>query len=113
MHQTNASRKRRKPEAEHSDDNEYTIGKDAESHRDEFPKRKRSKATKRRRLALQGRGIKDVRRRRNKAEVVSDDDDIDDSSSNSTDAAFSEDDEMEGGGGVEASASSDETENML
>lgn len=111
MHQTNASRKRRKPDAEHSDDNEYTIGKDGESHRDEFPKRKRSKATKRRRLALQGRGIKDVRRRHNKAEVVSDDDDIGDS--NSTDAAFSEDDEMEGGGGVEASASSDETENML
>uniref|UniRef100_A0A5B6ZPX5 Zinc finger PHD-type domain-containing protein n=3 Tax=Davidia involucrata TaxID=16924 RepID=A0A5B6ZPX5_DAVIN len=118
---TNASRKRRKLDAEptsfESEDNEY--GKDRavkevesksfESHQEEFPKGKR-KARKRRRLALQGRGIKDVRRRR-KAEVLSDDD-IGSFSSSSEESMFSED-EIQGGGtcpvGSEASASSDET----
>uniref|UniRef100_A0A5B6ZNU3 Zinc finger PHD-type domain-containing protein n=1 Tax=Davidia involucrata TaxID=16924 RepID=A0A5B6ZNU3_DAVIN len=117
---TNASRKRRKLDAEptsfESEDNEF--GKDRtmkevesksfESHREEFPKGKR-KARKRRRLALQGRGIKDVRRRR-KAEVLSDDD-IGSFSSSSEESIFSED-EIQGGGKCpvrsEASASSDE-----
>uniref|UniRef100_A0A5B6ZMZ7 Zinc finger PHD-type domain-containing protein n=1 Tax=Davidia involucrata TaxID=16924 RepID=A0A5B6ZMZ7_DAVIN len=117
---TNASWKRRKLDAEptsfESEDNEF--GKDRtmkevesksfESHREEFPKGKR-KARKRRRLALQGRGIKDVRRRR-KAEVLSDDD-IGSFSSSSEESIFSED-EIQGGGKCpvrsEASASSDE-----
>ncbi|XP_059662126.1 uncharacterized protein LOC132308141 [Cornus florida] len=127
---TNASRKRRKLDAEpssfESEDNEY--GKDRtakevesksfESHPEEFPKGKR-KARKRRRLALQERGIKDVRRRR-KVDVVSDDDDDDDDddgsfSSSSEESVFSEDEILGGGSspaGSEA-ASSDETGTML
>lgn len=120
---TNASRKRRKPDADNceSEDNEYSKdrntkdleSKSFEARREEFPKGKR-KARKRRRLALQGRGIKDVRRRR-KADVVSDDDDDDDdvcSSSNSSEESMFSDDEIQGGGTCpvvsEASASSDE-----
>ncbi|XP_057477343.1 LOW QUALITY PROTEIN: uncharacterized protein LOC130765036 [Actinidia eriantha] len=117
---TNAGRKRRKLDAEapsfESEDNEY--GKDTtakevesksfESHREEFPKGKR-KARKRRRLALRGRGIKDVRRRR-KADVHSDDDVG--SFSSSSDVSMFSDEEVQGGEtrpvGSEASASSDE-----
>lgn len=88
-------------------------GKSLESHREEFPKGKR-KARKRRRLALQGRGIKDVRKRR-KTDVLSDDD-IDRFSDSSEESIFTED-EIRGGGtcpvGSEASASSDETGTML
>ncbi|KAA8525079.1 hypothetical protein F0562_007057 [Nyssa sinensis] len=118
---TNASRKRRKLDAEptsfESEDNENgkettmkeVESKSFESHHEEFPKGKR-KARKRRRLALQGRGIKDVRRRR-KAEVLSDDD-IGSFSSSSEESMFSEE-EIQGGGtypvGSEASASSGET----
>ncbi|KAK9274630.1 hypothetical protein L1049_021881 [Liquidambar formosana] len=123
---TNASRKRRKLDAEppsfESEDNnkngkgrsaKEVEGKSLESHREEFPKGKR-KARKRRRLALQGRGIKDVRKRR-KADVLSDDD-IDLFSDSSEESIFTED-EIRGGGtcpvGSEASASSDETGTML
>lgn len=121
---TNASRKRRKLDAEPSsfelDDNEYGKGKMAkeveskslESHREEFPKGKRK--ARRRRLALQGRGIKDVRKRR-KAAIISDDD-IEPFSNSSDESIFSED-EIQGGGtgpvGSEASASSDEVGTRL
>jgi hypothetical protein len=69
LYQTNSSRKRRKSDADESEDNEYgksrstkeVEGKSLDSQREEFPKGKR-KARKRRRLSLQGRGIKDVRK---------------------------------------------------
>lgn len=84
-----------------------------ESNQEEFPKGKR-KARKRRRLALQGRGIKDVRRR-HKAEVSSDEE-VASSSESREDSIFSED-EVQGGetspAGNEASASSDERVTML
>ncbi|XAR70109.1 hypothetical protein NMG60_11026865 [Bertholletia excelsa] len=116
---TGASRKRRRLDAEsptlESEDNLY--GKDAikdvesksfESHREDFPKGKR-KARKRRRLALQGRGIKDVRRRR-KADELSDED-VGSFFSSSEESMFS-DEEIQGGeatlDGSEASSSADE-----
>ncbi|KAJ4841333.1 hypothetical protein Tsubulata_023154 [Turnera subulata] len=76
---TNPSRKRRKFDPEESEDNDYGKGRsvregdgdNVEAQREEFPKGKR-KARKRRRLALQGRGIKDVRKRQ-KAELHTDD----------------------------------------
>ncbi|XP_065858460.1 uncharacterized protein [Euphorbia lathyris] len=112
---TNSSRKRRKVDAEESEDNENGKGrpvkegdsKSLESQRDEFPKGKR-KARKRRRLALQGRGIKELRRR--KADLGSDDDSG--PFSNSSEESLFSDDEIRGGGGTvgsDASASSDET----
>ncbi|KAL3817856.1 hypothetical protein ACJIZ3_003761 [Penstemon smallii] len=105
---TSASRKRRKIDADsvsiESEDNEEYMEKhakdiDFESHQEAFPKGKR-KARKRRRLALQGRGI--VRRRR-RAEVVSDDES--ESFSNSSEDIMSSEEEIQGN---EASASSDE-----
>ncbi|XVF10291.1 hypothetical protein REPUB_Repub07fG0170000 [Reevesia pubescens] len=116
---TNSGRKRRKADAEESEDNEYIKGrstkevesKSLESQKEEFPKGKR-KARKRRRLALQGRGIKDVQRRR-KANFS--DDDAGAFSNSSEESMFSED-EIQGGGacavGNEASASSDEKGTM-
>ncbi|XP_052170477.1 uncharacterized protein LOC127786831 [Diospyros lotus] len=118
---TNAGRKKRKTDIEapsfELEDNEYGKGvrgkevdssKNFESHQEEFPKGKR-KARKRRRLALQGRGIKDVRRQR-KADMLSDDD-LGSFSSSSEESTFS-DDEIDGGetvpDGSEASTSSDE-----
>ncbi|XP_038687353.1 uncharacterized protein LOC119986742 isoform X2 [Tripterygium wilfordii] len=112
---TNPSRRRRKFDAEYSEDNEYGKGRSVneldsrgfESQRDEFPKGKR-KARKRRRLALQGRGVKDLRKRQ-KVDMPSDDD-IGSFSNSSEESNFSED-EIEGGArkvGTEASASSDE-----
>ncbi|KAG7037193.1 PHD finger protein, partial [Cucurbita argyrosperma subsp. argyrosperma] len=76
---TNSSRKRRKFDVEESEDSEYGKGrpvkvaenKGLESHKEEFPKRKRN--TRKRRLALQGKGIKDIRKRR-KTEMFTDDD---------------------------------------
>ncbi|KAK2664408.1 hypothetical protein Ddye_002982 [Dipteronia dyeriana] len=112
---TNSSRKRRKLDADESEDNEYDDGrtvkgvdcKSLESQKEEFPKGKR-KARKRRRLVLQGRGIKDVRKRR-KADLLTDDDDP---FSNSSDESMFSEDETHGGGAgpaaSEASASSDE-----
>lgn len=116
LFQTNSSRKRRKLDAEELGDNEYGKGKTAnqveskslESQREDFPKGKR-KARKRRRLALQGRGIKDIRKRR-KADTLTDDDDIG-TSSNSIEESMSSEDESQGGAcpvGSETSASSDE-----
>ncbi|XP_048319764.2 uncharacterized protein LOC107403796 isoform X1 [Ziziphus jujuba] len=113
---TNSSRKRRKLDAEELEDNEYGKGKTVnqveskslESQREDFPKGKR-KARKRRRLALQGRGIKDIRKRR-KADMLSDDEIG--TSSNSSEESMSSEDEVQGGGacpvGSETSASSDE-----
>ncbi|KAL5551500.1 hypothetical protein UlMin_001676 [Ulmus minor] len=101
---TNSSRKRRKLDAEESEDNEYGKGKSAnlveskslESQREEFPKGKR-KARKRRRLALQGRGIKDIRKRR-KSDVITDEDFG--TSSNSSEESMFSNDEIQGGGGA-------------
>lgn len=115
MWQTNP-RKKRKLDADDSEDNEYgrvnnpkeLEGKSIETQREDFPKGKR-KARKRRRLALQGRGIKDVREKR-KADLLTDDD-IGPSFSNSTEETVSEDDIQGGGacpGGSEASSSSEE-----
>ncbi|ESR52441.1 hypothetical protein CICLE_v100185872mg, partial [Citrus x clementina] len=113
---TSSSRKRRKLDADESEGNEYGNGgtarelenKGLESQREDFPKGKR-KARKRRRLALQGRGIKDVRKRR-KVDLPSEDD-VSLFSNSSEESMFS-DDETQGGGacaaGSEASASSDE-----
>ncbi|XP_044486862.1 uncharacterized protein LOC123211940 [Mangifera indica] len=115
---TSSTRKRRKFDADESEDNDYGNGrsgkdeeiKSLESQREEFPKGKR-KARKRRRLALQGRGIKDVRRRR-KADLASEDDEVGLFSNSSDESLFSED-ETHGGSacpaGSEASISSDET----
>jgi hypothetical protein len=117
LYQTNSSRKRRKSDADESEDNEYgksrstkeVEGKSLDSQREEFPKGKR-KARKRRRLSLQGRGIKDVRKSR-KADSLSDDD-VGPFTDSSEESMFSED-EIQGGGacpaGSEASASLDET----
>ncbi|XWS48721.1 hypothetical protein CRYUN_Cryun13aG0100700 [Craigia yunnanensis] len=81
--------------------------KSLESKKEEFPKGKR-KARKRRRLALQGRGIKDVQRRR-KTDLS--DDDTGPFSNSSEESMFSEN-EIQGDGacpvGSEATASSDE-----
>nr|XP_034903796.1 uncharacterized protein LOC118040859 isoform X2 [Populus alba] len=114
---TNSSRKRRKFDPDDSEDNDYGKvrtakgeGKNLESQREEVPKGKRN-ARKRRRLALQGRGIKDVRKRR-KADTLTDDDSgLFSNSSNET--LYSEDESQEGGAGLagsEATASSDDTE---
>ncbi|KAK8489098.1 hypothetical protein V6N13_046833 [Hibiscus sabdariffa] len=116
---TNSSKKRRKADAEDSDDNEFSKGRSTkeveskclESQKEEFPKGKRN-ARKRRRLALQGRGIKDVRRRR---KVDFSDDDAGAFSNSSEESMFSDDD-IQGSGacqvGSEASTSSDETGSM-
>ncbi|KAJ6301209.1 hypothetical protein OIU77_015508 [Salix suchowensis] len=114
---TSSSRKRRKFDPDESEDNDYGKirtfkgeSKRLESQREEVPKGKR-KARKRRRLALQGRGIKDARKRR-KADMLSDDDSgLLSNSSNET--LFSEDESRDNGAGVggsEATASSDDTE---
>ena len=117
LYQTNSSRKRRKFDPDESEDNDYGKvrtakgeGQNLESQREEVPKGKR-KARKRRRLALQGRGIKDVRKRR-KADTLTDDDSGLFSNS-SNDTLYSEDESQEGGAGLagsEATASSDDTE---
>ncbi|KAL3499142.1 hypothetical protein ACH5RR_038235 [Cinchona calisaya] len=121
---TSGGRKKRKLDAdpagvdsEDNDDSRERSTKDmrrktVESHHEEFPKGKR-KARKRRRLALQGRGIKDVRRRQRRDEVS--DDEVGSFSDSSEETMFSED-EMEGCGmsasGNEVSASSDGTGNI-
>lgn len=141
MYQTNASRKRRKLDAEPlsfeledggycgrrrtSKEVEGGYNNALESHGEEFPKGKR-KARKRRRLALQGRRVKDVRKRIEDDDDNDDDDDDDDDengpagggggggdgdsinplSNSSEEITFSDEEEAYGGG--EASASSDE-----
>ncbi|KAL6543962.1 hypothetical protein OROGR_010459 [Orobanche gracilis] len=118
------SRKRSKLNADsltiESEDNEENVVKTAkdpgiknfESHQDDFPKGKR-KARKRRRLALQGRGI--VRRRR-RADVISDDE-SESFSISSEEESMSTEEEIQGGGasigGSEASASSDDVSNFI
>ncbi|KAK9049752.1 hypothetical protein SSX86_031276 [Deinandra increscens subsp. villosa] len=107
---TNAGRKRRKSDADVANpesEDDYSTDRNKDIDSNEFPKGKR-KARKHRRLALQGRGIKDVRRRR-KTGVVSDENDS--SSDSSEDSAYSDEEMQEGrtSGPNEASASSDET----
>jgi hypothetical protein len=65
-----------------------TDGKNIELQKEEFPKGKR-KARKRRRLALQGRAVKDVRRRQ-KADSLTGED-VGAFSNTSEDSMFSED----------------------
>ncbi|XP_057732162.1 uncharacterized protein LOC130947476 isoform X1 [Arachis stenosperma] len=109
---TNSNRKRRKLDAEESDDNGYgkgrttkeADGKNFKLQKEDFPKGKR-KARKRRRLALQGRAVKDVRRRQ-KADSLSDEDTAGFSNS-SEDSMFSED---EVGGIGPTGSTSDEAE---
>ncbi|KHN04993.1 PHD finger protein [Glycine soja] len=109
---TNSNRKRRKLDAEESDDNGYgkgrtakdVEGKNFELQKEEFPKGKR-KARKRRRLALQGRAVKDVRRRQ-KADSLTDED-LGPFSNSSEESMFSED-EIQAGRIRPAGSSSDE-----
>ncbi|CAL1386631.1 unnamed protein product [Linum trigynum] len=101
---TSTSRKRRKLDADESEDNNESGqgrsrkergGKSVESQRDqEFPKGKRN-ARKRRRLALQGRGIKDVRKRQ-KTDSSSDEEDSAPFSNSSEESSFSDEEEIEG-----------------
>ena len=116
MFQTNSNRKRRKLDAEESDDNGYrkgrntkeTEGKNLELQKEEFPKGKR-KARKRRRLALQGRAVKDARKRQQPDSPT--DEDVGPLSNSTEESMFSEDEVPCGKtypAGSEASASSDE-----
>ena len=94
LFQTNSNRKRRKLDAEESDDNGYgkgrtakeADGKNFELQKEDFPKGKR-KARKRRRLALQGRAVS---RRRQKADSLTDED-VGPFSNSSEESMFSED----------------------
>ncbi|KAL2600931.1 hypothetical protein AAZV13_10G139400 [Glycine max] len=109
---TNSNRKRRKLDAEESDDNGYgkgrtakdVEGKNFELQKEEFPKGKR-KARKRRRLALQGRAVKDVRRRQKVSSLT--DEDLGPFSNSSEESMFSED-EIQAGRICPAGSSSDE-----
>lgn len=103
-------------DSEDNDDSREQTAKDSrsrtvESHHEEFPKGKR-KARKRRRLALQGRGIKDVRRRR-RTDELSDDEVV--SLSESSEETMCSEDEIQGCGmsasGNEVSTGSDGTGN--
>ncbi|XP_042504880.1 uncharacterized protein LOC122081725 isoform X2 [Macadamia integrifolia] len=89
-------------------------GRSVDSQQEDFPKGKR-KARKRRRLALQGRGIKDVRKRQKAAAITDDDFDPFSYSSEGTEGIFSED-ESQGARactvGSEASTGSDEPGHM-
>lgn len=112
---TNAGRKRRKSESDapnlesEEEEDDYSTDRNTKEKENDTTNEGKRKARKHRRLALQGRGIKDVRRRR-KAEVVSDDElDLSSSSSDSSEeeSEFS-DEERKTPGPNEASASSDE-----
>ncbi|PKI64378.1 hypothetical protein CRG98_015238 [Punica granatum] len=112
---SNSSRKRRRVDSqdfEDDEDSKQRTSRDMESkrlksQRDDFPKGKRQ--ARRRRLALQGRDVKDLRSRR-KADMLTDDDDG--AFSNSTeDSIFTEEDEIQGGGGGDDSSGSDEVNN--
>ncbi|XP_050227309.1 uncharacterized protein LOC126676966 isoform X2 [Mercurialis annua] len=115
---TSSSRKRRKLDAEESEENDFGKGRSAkeaegkslESQREDVPKGKR-KARKRRRLSLQGKGIKEIRKRQ-KADMLTDDDSGPFSNS-SEGSLFSEGEIHCGRGGTvgsDDSASSDEVE---
>ncbi|KAL2325257.1 hypothetical protein Fmac_024315 [Flemingia macrophylla] len=110
---TNSNRKRRKLDAEESDDNGYGKGRSAkeevevknfELQKEEYPKGKR-KARKRRRLALQGRAVKDVRKRQKAGSQT--DEDVGPFSNSSEESMFSEDD-IQVGRACPAVRSSDE-----
>ncbi|KAI3873579.1 hypothetical protein MKW92_007633 [Papaver armeniacum] len=123
---TNASRKRRKIDSESlpviegvEDDFDKSNLKEVEvkyveSQREDYPKGKR-KARKRRRLALQGRGIKDIRKKQ-KEDAAMDGGDLNLSSQSSegTESMFSEE-ESQGTktGTAEGLTSEDETGSML
>ncbi|KAK7269037.1 hypothetical protein RIF29_21752 [Crotalaria pallida] len=109
---TNTNRKRRsKHDAEESDDDGCGKGRTAkevegmnfELQKEEFPKGKR-KARKRRRLALQGRAVKDVRRRQ-KADLLTDEDVGPFSNSSEEESIFSEDEIQTGRIGPSGSTS--------
>ncbi|OIW21571.1 hypothetical protein TanjilG_06334 [Lupinus angustifolius] len=110
---TNTNRKRRsKHDTEESNDDgngkERTAkeveGADFELQREEFPKGKR-KARKRRRLALQGRAVKDVRSRQ-KTDLLTDEDNG--PLSNSSEESMFSEDEIQGGRIGPAGNTSDE-----
>ncbi|KAE9589687.1 hypothetical protein Lal_00000059 [Lupinus albus] len=110
---TNTNRKRRnKHDAEESDDDGYgkernakeVEGADIELQREEFPKGKR-KARKRRRLALQGRAVKEVRSRQ-KTDLLTDEDNG--PLSNSSEESMFSEDEIQGGRIAPAGNTSDE-----
>lgn len=115
---TNAGRKRRRSDAEaqslESEDNESkkkdTKGVDSksvvESCQDQFPKGKRKARKRRRRLALQGRGLKNMvfrrgGRKQKEADDISYDEEYSLSSSSSAEESMSTEDEtIQGGGGT-------------
>lgn len=119
--QTNAGRKRRRSDAEtqslESEDNgskkKDTKGVDSksvvESCQDQFPKGKRKARKRRRRLALQGRGLKNMvfrrGRRQKEADDISYDEEYSLSSSSSAEESMSTEDEtVQGGGGTSSAA---------
>ncbi|XP_023644943.1 uncharacterized protein LOC17899027 isoform X2 [Capsella rubella] len=120
---TNSGKKKRKLDAaeEESDENENSKGgrKRLQQHHsqgEEFPKGKR-KARKRRRLSLQGKGVKVLRKKRNEEEEdeVSEEDEEGAFSDTSEESVFCEDEEEEeeghttgAGAGRQVSASSSE-----
>ncbi|XP_068635942.1 uncharacterized protein [Aristolochia californica] len=113
---TNSGRKRRKLDADSlldsEEDNKEESFKDIEeksvkSHQEDFPKGKR-KARKRRRLALQGRGVKDIRKRQKLEATAEDELEEFSPSSEGTESYLSEDESQGGGrtaGAVESDAS--------
>ncbi|KAG9453115.1 hypothetical protein H6P81_006019 [Aristolochia fimbriata] len=118
---TNSGRKRRKLDADSlldsDEDNKEESLKDVEeksvkSHREDFPKGKR-KARKRRRLALQGRGVKDIRKKQKMEATAEDELEEFSHSSEGTECYLSEDDSQGGGrtrGVVESDASASSAE---
>ncbi|ESQ33500.1 hypothetical protein EUTSA_v10006636mg [Eutrema salsugineum] len=116
---TNSGKKKRRLDAadEESDENESSKGGVKRNHQnhsqgEEFPKGKR-KARKRRRLALQGKGIKTLRKKRNQEEEVSEEDEEGAFSDTSEESVFCEEEGEEEvptttAAGREVSASSSE-----
>lgn len=110
---TNTRKRRSKLDAEESEDNGYdkgktakeTDGKNFELQKEEFPKGKR-KARKRRRLALQGRAVKDVRRRQKGDSLTGED--VGPFSNTSEGSLFSEDEVQVDRIGPAGSTSDDE-----
>ncbi|XP_010538863.1 PREDICTED: transcriptional regulator ATRX [Tarenaya hassleriana] len=126
---TNSNRKKQKTDAEESDENKTSEGQETieggagkrlrNSKGEDFPKGKR-KARKRRRLALQGKDIKELRKKRNEEMREEGDEEEEEEeeeegafSDSSEESVFSEEDEREPGGNTargEASCSSEGTE---
>ncbi|XP_010529675.1 PREDICTED: uncharacterized protein LOC104806458 [Tarenaya hassleriana] len=123
---TNSSRRKRKPDSEESDENITSKGQETveggegkqlcNSQGEGFPKGKR-KARKRRRLALQGKGIRELRKKKDE-EMSEEEEETEASedafSDSSEESIFSEEEDMEPGGnttaGREVSSSSEDTE---